>query len=104
MIVPGFLYQQQMSIMNFVYNICHHFFERLNARITETRDSISGRVRGLSSQFFTWKDSIGKRISDVEERVRDNWKAITDQRSEMTKLKQQMSEYEQRLTQLEKKE
>ena len=102
MVVQGGWYQQRMSIVNLVYTICHRFFEQLSARITETRDHISGRVRGLSSQLSTWKERIGKRISDVEGRVHDNWNAITEQRSETIKLKQRMSEYEQRLTQLEK--
>lgn len=96
MLVPRF-WQRAQPFTDYVYRICNQFFEQLSARINETRTSLTGRVSGLSSQFFIWKDNIGRRISDINGRVRGNWLAICELRERMAKL-------ENRLSQVEKKE
>ena len=50
---------QRMAPLEYVHSVCNRFFQRLSARIIETRASLTGRVNGVTQQLLYWKDRIG---------------------------------------------
>lgn len=104
MVVSG--YWQQPPFLNYVYYVCGQFFELLSARISDTRNSLSGKIRNLKSNFSSLKEAVGRRFTQVEERVRDLWadhdklaETVSFQENELKKIKERLTKYEECLMQ-----
>ena len=67
---------QRMVPLEYVQSVCNQFFQRLSARIVETRASLTGRVNGVTEQLLYWKDRIGLFIINLSF-ISSTWQITT---------------------------
>ena len=103
MVVPN--YWQHSPLLNYVYYVCRQLFGVLQARISDTRSSLSGRIRDLRSNFSSWRESFRRRITLVEGRVHDLWmhqgnlaETVSVHGNELKSLKEQLKSIEECLS------